>query len=87
VSLLRNLLLLGDFDEIAPDKTIKTLTDEQLEEFMHSLVKFLGSGFDREVIDQAFSSLKMPAGIANREARITHFCSDYFDRLTAVGWG
>jgi len=38
-TMLGNLITLGELDEISPKKTLKTLTEEELEEYIQSLVQ------------------------------------------------
>jgi len=89
LSLLEDLFFMGKFDKIAPSaEEADNLTDEQIKSFITSLVtRSEDSILNPGVIKAALSGLKMPMDIADPDARITHYCADFFDRLKSVGCG
>lgn len=88
-TLLKNLLFMGKFDEIAKDATeASQLSDDEIKTYIESLVSGATSrDVHPSVIEKALQSWQMPTAIGNAEARITHFCADLFERLEAIGCG
>lgn len=88
-SLLKNLVFMGKFDAIAEDiDSADELTDQQIETFIASFIKRSSTtDIDPNVIDKALEGFGMPMKISNAEARITQFCSDFFDRLENARYG
>ena len=88
-SLLKNLFFMGKFDSIAADaSSAKDLTDAHIEMYIKSLVsRPSNADFDPSIIEKALEGFSMPTYIANADARITHYCADFFERLESVGCG
>lgn len=85
-SLLRSLIYMGEFEDIAPGVTAKTITEEQLSKFMFSLVRRSDEGYDPTVVNNALEGLKFPVNITDARARITSYCASFFELLEAVGY-
>lgn len=85
--LLDNLVFMGKFDKLAPDTETDTLSDDHVDKFVKSIIEEKDELFDPTVIDKALKGLRMPMNINDAEARVTQFCSEFFNRLNAVGYG
>lgn len=87
-SLLKSLFFIGKFDVIAADITqYDLLSDEHIKTYVKSLVSSTDiSEIDPDVIEKALEGFSMPNSISNADARITHFCADFFERLEAFGY-
>lgn len=86
-SLLKNLFFMGKFDHIADgiDRAAE-VTDEHIKAYITSLVKHAtGADPNLAIIEKAVESFAMSPHIADADARITHFCADFFERLEGVG--
>ena len=80
-TLLKHMVLLGEFDKIAPDKTAAQLESANIKKFIEGLVKKPESGYDPQCIDRALKGFRMPMHIADPSARVLHFASGFFERL------
>lgn len=87
LSLLEDLFFMGKFDDIAPEvEDSKHLTDEQIKKFIVSIVsRSIDAPINPAIIKAALQGLQMPMKISDPDARITHYCSDFFERLKSVG--
>lgn len=85
--LLDNLVFMGKFDALAPDTEADKLTDDHIEKCIKSIIEKEDVLYDPNVIDKALKGLRMPININDAEARVTQFCSAFFNRLNAVGYG
>lgn len=87
-SLIKNLFFMGKFDSIADGVTSASdLNDEHIKVYIDSLVSTIDeSEMDPTIIEKAIEGLSMPNHIANADARVTHFCSDFLERLEGVGF-
>lgn len=81
--LLDNLLFMGKFDMIAPDTYAENLTDDQIENFVKAIIEKKNILYDPTVIEKALKGLRMLMYISDADARVTKFCSDFFNRLNA----
>lgn len=79
--LLKNLLHLGELDNVAPNATFAKLSDCQVETFIKSLVVKPEDGYDAEQIKRAISDVKMSADIDDL------FVSQFFEKLEGIGCG
>ena len=72
-SLLKNLVFMGKFDEIAADpSSVSTLEDKEIEEYVKSLVnRSEQEGFDGSTIEKALNGCEMPMSITDADARVT----------------
>ena len=84
--LLANMVYLGKFDSIAPNKTATDLTSMEIKSFIKGLVKTPSSGFDPKFIEKALIGFKMPMTIADPEAHVLHYVNDMFERLQSIGY-
>lgn len=85
--LLANMVFLGKFDTIAPNKEASELTSNQVKRFIESIVKAPKTGFDPKFIDKALIGFKMPMNVADPEARVLQYANDMFERLQSIGYG
>lgn len=85
-SLLKHLLFMGSFDEIAPDATVESLTNEQIKSYLDSLVQNKDA-YEPARLREALAGLSFPVKITDPTARIMTYCADAFERLDAVGYG
>lgn len=88
-ALLKSLVFMGKFDVIAPAvEKAQDLTDDHIRTYVHQLIAASNANeLDPIVIENALEGFKMPMHIANADARVTHFCADFFERLESVGCG
>ena len=86
-ALLKHLLFMQKLDKYAPEATIENLTDEQLQAYLTSLVQRAHTGYEPELIESAIASLSWPDTIIDPDARVTTYCSNFFERLDSVGCG
>lgn len=86
---LKNLFFMGKFDSIASEVTdVSRLQDSHIRTYIESIVsRSSESPMDPAVIERALDGWCMPTHILNADARVTHFCSEFFDRLETVGCG
>lgn len=85
--LLKNLIFMGNFDFINENITLDNITDDHVKTFITSLVSKGDEEYDPTRIEQALSTLSFPNHVADAEARITTYCSMFFDKLESVGYG
>lgn len=85
-SLLRSLIYMGELEKVAPGVSANNVTDDQLGEYIKSLVRRDGSDYDPGVVSSVLAELKFPTGIRDARARITSYCAEFFERLEAVGY-
>ena len=74
-------------DRVLTNATIETLTNDHLEAYVLSVVNKEDKIFDPASIEKALQSLRMPLGISDPEARITQYCSSFFNKRDAIGYG
>ena len=79
--LLKHMLMLGEFDEIAPDKTADQLTSTHVKTFIESFIKKPESGYDPKCIEKALEGFRMPLHIADPSARILQFASSFLSLI------
>lgn len=86
-SLLKSLFYMGKFDSLAPNATqVNDLTNDHIKNYIDSIVSVSdGDVIDPTIIDKALEGLTTPTDIANPEARIIHYCADFFERLEGIG--
>lgn len=82
-------ILLGKFDEIAPDvENVYVLSEAHIKTYICAPVKPTDTSLvDPDVVKKALEGLIMSMTITNAEGRITHYCVDFFDRLECAGFG
>lgn len=81
------MVLLGEFDDIAPNKTAEQLTSAEVKRFIKGIFKKQTAGFDPNFIEKALKGLRVPMRIADPDARVFHFASGSFERLEQIGYG
>lgn len=86
-TLLKQLVFLGEFDEIALNKSAEELSFKEIKQFVDGIVRKLSSGFDPQCIEKALKGLQMPMHIADPHARVLHFASCFFEQLKQIGYG
>lgn len=85
-SLLRSLIYMGELEGVAPGVSAKTVTDEQLSDYILSLVRRSDGEYDPTVLGNALEGLRFPVDICDARARITSYCAIFFERLEGVGY-
>lgn len=85
--LLKNLLIMGELEEVAPKATIDTLTNEHMQGYISSIVTQPSGEYDPETIKRFLTGFKMPLQISSPEARIVYFASDLYEKIDSVGCG
>lgn len=79
---------IGRFESIASGVSVEGLTSEHIEKFIRSIVTHEK---DKEInpalIEKAIKDIRMPMRMADPEARILEFVTDFFSRLEGVGYG
>lgn len=80
---------MGKFDDIAKEtKTAMDLTDEHIKDYINPLFERNGDAeYDPTIIEKFLQGLTMPNHIADANARVTHYCVDFFELLESVGSG
>lgn len=81
------MVMLPEFDEIAPNRTAEDFTSEQIQILVNSLVEKPEEGYDPLCVDQAVRGLQMPRHIAHHNARVLAFANSFFERLEQIGYG
>lgn len=85
--LLDNLAFMGKFDKNASNTDVNKLTDDHIEQFVKSIIEKMDVLYDPAVIDKALKGLRMPMHVNDSDAWVTQFCSEFSNRLNAVGYG
>lgn len=57
-TLLKNLIYMGKLHSISPNATIETISNEQLKEYIYSLVKRCSETFDPSLIEHCLEGLR-----------------------------
>lgn len=78
-SLLHHLVFMSAFHHMRKEPTVKTLSGENIKEYIKSLVST--SEVDPSRIHEALKGLKFPAKIASPSARTMTYCADVVERL------
>ncbi len=86
-ALLKNLIYMGKCKTIAPGATAASITNDPVKAYIESILKRSTSHFDHVLIKRALSTQTFPSNIVDPYARITHYCSDFFERLEGIGCG
>lgn len=86
-TLLKHMVLLDEFDEIAPKIDAEDPTFDDVKTFIYGFPKKPTSGFKSHSIDKAGQGLQMVMYIACPESRVLHFVSYLFERLGQIGYG
>lgn len=86
-TLLRHLVFIVAFDDTAPDTTVESLADENVEVYERGPVPTSQDEVDPAHILEALKSVKFPVKIRDSSALITTYCADEFKRLDAIGYG
>lgn len=88
-ALLKTLFFMGKFDDIADGASAtKGLTDDRIKSYVDYIVYRSSSAYiDPTVIEEALEGFSMPMHIAGSDARITHYCAEFFERLESVRFG
>ena len=70
---------MGKFDEIAPNAVdANSLSSDNIKTYVYLLVKRSWSGIkDPSIIEKALESFSMPTHIAESDARVTLYCTDF----------
>lgn len=82
--LLKHLEFMSCFDGLAPEVTFNTLTSDNIEKYLKSLVKNTDQVYDPTQLRDTMVGLKFPVSIRVPAARITTYCADVFERLDSI---
>ncbi len=85
--LLKTLVFLGEFDNIAPNVPAEELQSDHIKKYVESLVSATTSGFDPKVVENALKGLRVTMSIAEPKSRMLQYVNDFFQRLEVVGYG
>lgn len=78
-SLLKDLVLMRHFEDIATDETVDTLTRADIKTYLLSLVKPKDQERDPKHLREGMAGCRFPASIGSPSARITTYCADLFE--------
>lgn len=77
---------MGEIEEVAPEPTIKSVTEDELKRYIQSIVKRKGKYYEPAVISTALNNLGFPTDITDAPARITSCCAKFFEILESIGY-
>lgn len=77
---------MGEFDTIAPDETVISLTDEHIKKYLETLIRKEDEEYDPRRINEALTGLSFHSNIKDAGARIMTFCANVFERLEDIGY-
>lgn len=78
---------MGKFESIAPNAEPADLTSENIEAFIFSIVNKENVLYDHNIIFKALQGLRISMHVNDAEARVTLYCSQFFNRLNGIGYG
>lgn len=84
-SLLKHLVFMGCFDDVAPDMIFDQLTDKDIKSYLKSFTQTKNRIYDSTFLKEAIINLNFPVNIRDSSAQITTYCADVFERFDAMG--
>lgn len=85
--LLNSMQFMEEFDKIAPETPLETITSAHIKTYITNIVSIDNSNEpDSQVIEKALLGLKNPMNIAGHKARIKQLVADYFNRMDNIGY-
>lgn len=85
-SLLKRMVYLGRFDDIAPSISEKYLTEAHINKLIEGLWQNLDEGFGSKLIDDALCKLSINMSISDPQACVFQLSHSVFERLSSIGY-